>query len=107
LNEAAHEMINFSEKDGCLTFRVYVVPRASRSEIAGEYNGALRVRLAAPPVDGAANRELVAVLAKAFNVSRRAVEIQAGHASKIKRVTVSQCKSEILSAIGSNSQRSR
>jgi len=59
-------MIHYSEKDGCLTFQVYVVPRASRSEIAGEHNGGLRVRLAAAPVDGAANRELIAVLAKAL-----------------------------------------
>jgi uncharacterized protein (TIGR00251 family) len=92
-------MINYSEKDGCLTFQVYVVPRASRSEIAGEHNGALRVRLAAPPVDGAANRELVAVLAKGLHVSRSAVVIAAGHTSKIKRVTISQCGPEILSAI--------
>jgi uncharacterized protein len=92
-------MINYSEKDGCLTFQVYVVPRASRSEIAGEYNGALRVRLAAPPVDGAANRELVAVLAKRLHVSRSAVMIDAGHTSKIKRVTICQCVPEILSAI--------
>jgi uncharacterized protein (TIGR00251 family) len=84
-------MISYSEKDGSVTFQVYVVPRASRSEIAGEHNGALRVRLAAPPVDGAANRELIAVLAKALHVSRSSVEITAGHAAKIKRVTVSGC----------------
>jgi len=92
-------MISYSEKNGSLTFQVYVVPRASRSEIAGEHNGALRVRLAAPPVDGAANRELIAVLAKALHVSRSAVAIDCGHASKIKRVTVSQSGSEVLNAI--------
>jgi uncharacterized protein (TIGR00251 family) len=92
-------MIDFTEKDGYLTFRVYVVPRASRSEIAGAHDGALRVRLAAPPVDGAANRELIALLAKALHVSRSAVAIDAGHTSKIKRVTVSQCKLESLSKI--------
>ena len=92
-------MIHYSEKDGCLTFQVYVVPRASRSEIAGEHNGGLRVRLAAAPVDGAANRELIAVLAKALGVSRSAVEINAGHTSKTKRVTVRKCKPEIFSTI--------
>ncbi|HXL79908.1 MAG TPA: DUF167 domain-containing protein [Pyrinomonadaceae bacterium] len=92
-------MINYSEKDGCLTFQVYVVPRASRSEIAGEHNGALRVRLAAAPVDGAANRELIAVLAKALRVSRSAVEITAGHTSKTKRVTVTEGKPEILNNV--------
>jgi uncharacterized protein (TIGR00251 family) len=98
-------MIDFSDKDGFLTFQVYVVPRASRSEIAGEYNGALRVRLAAPPIDGAANRELIAMLAKALRVSRNAIEINAGHASKNKRVTVRQCRPEILAAVISKKSR--
>jgi len=98
-------MINYSEKDGCLSFQVQVVPRASRSEIVGEHNGALRVRLAAPPVDGAANRELVAVLARALHVARSAVMIDAGHAAKTKRVTISQCGPEILSAITMRNRR--
>jgi uncharacterized protein (TIGR00251 family) len=89
-------MIAYSEKHGSVTFQVYVVPRASRSEIVGEYNGALRVRLAAAPVDGAANEELIAVLAKALHVSRSAVEINSGHTSKLKRVTVSDCTPESL-----------
>ncbi len=98
-------MISYSEKDGGVTFQVYVVPRASRSEIAGEHNGALRVRLAATPVDGAANRKLIAVLAKALHISRSAVAINSGHASKTKRVTVSQCLPEILSAVAAQKTR--
>jgi uncharacterized protein (TIGR00251 family) len=92
-------MINYFERDGNVSFQVYVVPRASRSEIAGEHNGALRVRLAAPPVDGAANRELIALLAKTLRVPRSAVAIDSGHNSRTKRVTVSQSGSEILDAI--------
>lgn len=98
-------MISYSEKPGSVTFLVYVVPRASRSEIVGEHNGALRVRLAAAPVDGAANRELIAVLAKALRVSRTAVEISAGHTSRIKRVTVRECKPEILATITPQTSR--
>lgn len=98
-------MISYSENDGSLTFLVYVVPRAARSEIVGEHNGALRVRLAAAPVNGAANRELIAVLAKALRVSRSAVEINAGHTSKIKRVTVRGCKPEILANITAQTSR--
>lgn len=98
-------MISYSEKHGSLTFQVYVVPRASRSEIVGEHNGALRVRLATAPVDGAANRELIAVLAKALHVSRNAVEINAGHTSKIKRVTVSECRPEVLETITAQTSR--
>ena len=93
-------MINYSEKDGMLIFRVRVVPRASRSEVVGEHDGALRVRIAAPPVDGAANDELVRLLARAFHVSRSDVEIRAGQNSKLKQVGVSGISPEMLVALG-------
>jgi uncharacterized protein (TIGR00251 family) len=79
-----HTVINYSEKNGILTFRVQVVARASRSEIVGEHDGALRVRIAAPPVDGAANDELVRLLARALGLPRRAITITGGHTSKLK-----------------------
>ena len=78
-------MIPYAQDRG-LTFAVRVVPRASRSEIAGEHNGALRVRIAAPPVSGAANRELVRTLAKIFKLPQNAVEIVSGANSKNKTV---------------------
>jgi uncharacterized protein (TIGR00251 family) len=81
-------MLSYSEENGCLTFKVRVVPRASRSEISGEHDGALRVRIAAPPVDGAANDELIRTLAQAFEVSRSAVEIVAGHNSRLKQISI-------------------
>jgi hypothetical protein len=81
-------MLRYTETAGALTFAVRVVPRASRSEIAGEHDGALRVRVAAPPVEGAANVELVRTLARALGVPSRAVEIKSGHASKTKLVSV-------------------
>ena len=65
-----------------------MVPRASRSEFAGEFDGALRVRLAAPPVDGAANRELIKMLAKELKVPQAAIDIVAGSASKRKTVRI-------------------
>ena len=89
-------MIPFSERDECLIFTVRVVPRASRSEIVGEYDGALKVRLAAPPVDGAANEELIRTLAKTFNVPNRSVEIINGQTSKMKQVRITGTKGEKL-----------
>jgi len=89
-------MINYSEKDGILTFMVRVVPRASRSEIVGEHDGALRVRIAAPPVDGAANEELVRLLSRSLGVSRSAIEITAGHTAKLKTVRVAGLESSAL-----------
>ena len=81
-------MIDYSEQEGALTFKVRVVPRASRSAIIGEHDGALRIRIAAPPVDGAANEELIRTLARAFKVSRGAVEIVAGANSRSKRISI-------------------
>lgn len=81
-------MIQFSERESALIFMVRVVPRASRSSIMGEHDGALRVRLAAPPIDGAANEELMRVLARAFEVPARDVEITGGYASRLKQVRV-------------------
>ena len=81
-------MIEYSEKNRGLTFAVRIVPRASRSEIAGEYNGALRIRIAAPPVEGAANRELIRLLAASFKLPQNAVEIISGTGSKRKIVHI-------------------
>ena len=81
-------MIQCSEDSRGLTFAVRVVPRASRSEITGEQSGALRVRIAAAPVEGAANQELIKLLAKSFKLPQKAVEIVAGAASKNKMVRI-------------------
>jgi uncharacterized protein (TIGR00251 family) len=81
-------VIHFTEKDGAVTFSVRVVPRASKSEIAGEIDGSLKVRISSPPVDGAANEEVVRLLAKLLNVSRSSVSIVSGYTSKTKRVRV-------------------
>ncbi|MDT5270524.1 MAG: uncharacterized protein QOH49_2710 [Acidobacteriota bacterium] len=77
-------MISYREEGGALVFAVRVVPRASKTAIAGEHDGALKVRVAAPPVEGAANAELTRFLAKLLGVPTRAVEIVGGHTSKTK-----------------------
>ncbi|MDX6611403.1 MAG: uncharacterized protein QOD75_589 [Blastocatellia bacterium] len=81
-------LLRYTEADGVITFQVRVVPRASRSKIAGEHDGALRIRVTAPPVDGAANEEVIRLLAKALGVTRRNVEIVSGQTSKTKRIKV-------------------
>ena len=67
---------------------VHVQPRASRSEIIGQHGAALKVRLQAPPVDGAANEALVQLLADLLGVSRRSVRVVAGASSRTKTVEV-------------------
>ena len=69
-------------------FDVRVQPRASRNEIAGVQNGVLRIRLQAPPVDGAANDALVDFLADELGVARRQVRIVSGFGSRNKVVEV-------------------
>jgi uncharacterized protein len=67
---------------------VRVIPRSGRSGVAGTRGGALLVRLNAPPVEGAANDELVEVMAAALGVPRRAVTIVSGERSRTKRVRI-------------------
>lgn len=78
--------LRIAERDGSVRFAVHVQPRASRNEIAGLHGDALKIRLAAPPVDGAANAALVDFLADAFAIPRRAVRILAGATSRAKLV---------------------
>ncbi len=68
---------------------VRVVPRAARPGIAGTRDDAVLVRIGAAPVDGAANAELVEVLARAFDVPRRQVRLLSGERSRLKRVELS------------------
>lgn len=93
-------MIRFTEKNNSLVFTVRVVARASKSEIVGEMDGALKIRIASPPVDGAANAELVRLLSKTFGVSKSDVEILSGETSKTKQVRITGAGGgEKLSAI--------
>ena len=68
--------------------KVRVIPRAKRSGVGGMRGDAWLIRLQAPPVDGAANEELISVLAKLLDVPKRAVTIVAGERSREKRVRV-------------------
>ena len=76
-----------STPDGVL-IDVRVIPRSSRSGLAGIRNDALLLRLHAPPVEGAANAEVVEILSGVLGVPRRAVTIVTGGRSRLKRVRV-------------------
>jgi uncharacterized protein len=71
-----------------VTIDVRVIPRARRTESSGERDGAFVIRLAAPPVDGAANDALVEFLSDTLNVPRRAVRIVSGERGRRKRVEI-------------------
>lgn len=76
-----------SVEDG-VRLSIRLQPRASRNEIVGEHGDALKIRLTAPPVDGAANRELVAFLAKRLGCGRSRISIERGHSGHLKRLRI-------------------
>ena len=69
-----------------LTIKIKVEPRSSKSGVVGPYGDALKVKLTSPPVEGKANKELIEVLAKAFGIAKKDVEIISGQSSKNKIV---------------------
>ena len=71
------------------TLAVRIQPRSSKNGVLRREDGSLKIRLTAPPVDGAANEALVEFLSKTLSVSKSAVEIVSGHTSREKRVKIS------------------
>ncbi len=80
-------------------FHVRVVPRASRSGVAGVQGDALKLRITAPPVEGKANDECIRLLAELLGVKRGQVTIIAGHASRTKTVAVEGLKADHVASL--------
>jgi uncharacterized protein (TIGR00251 family) len=80
--------VRITVKDGSVIFAVRVQPRASRDEIVGEFQDALKIRLTAPPVDDRANEALRKLLAASLKVPLAAVRIASGERSRTKRVEI-------------------
>jgi len=80
--------IPFRKTKKGISFRVKVVPRSSRKGISGTIGDALKVKVHAPPVGGAANDELAEILAEEFQVKKTAIKIIRGHSSKDKIVEI-------------------
>ncbi len=72
---------------GCI-LQVRVTPRSSRNRVDGPREGALKIRLNAPPVDGKANEALIEFLAECLDLPRRAISLAAGEQSRTKRILV-------------------
>ncbi len=81
-------MIDLRVVEGGVRIKIRVQPRARRSAIDGVHGDALKVRVAAPPVDGKANAAVVAVLARELGVARSAVSITLGEGSRDKVVAI-------------------
>lgn len=101
-------MLDLNEKDNAVTIRIRVQPRASRTEIVGEHAGAIKLRVAAPPVDGKANEECRRFLAKLFKVGATSIEIISGDSSRDKVIRVSNLSARrVLEALDPKSQDER
>jgi hypothetical protein len=92
------QVIHLTAQSTGITFAVKVVPGASRDKIAGEYDGGLKVTVARPPQDGAANLAVIALLAKHLGISKDKIEITRGHTNPRKTVQVSGITAEELQA---------
>ena len=69
-----------------ICFKVYVQPRSSKNMIVGLHDDRLKIKVTAPPVEGAANRACIKLLAKCLSVSASSLEITAGHNSRTKSI---------------------
>ena len=70
--------------DGCVTLTLHIQPGAKKTELAGLHGDALKIRLAAPPVDGKANEALLKFIAETLGMSKTAITLKSGHTSRRK-----------------------
>lgn len=84
------------QDDGSLVLKVYVQPRASKNEITGIHNGGLKLRLTTPPVDGKANKAVLAYLAKKLGLPKSSLTLKSGHQNRNKVVVIEHCSEERL-----------
>jgi uncharacterized protein (TIGR00251 family) len=81
-------MVRLRESKKGLTFDIQVIPHASRAEIAGVQEGAFKVKVTAPPVEGAANEACIKLLAKELGLKKSQMEISSGAKSRKKTVMI-------------------
>jgi len=74
--------------DGSITLHVHAQPGAKRTEITGDHGGCLKIRIAAPAVEGRANDALIAFLATSFGVPRRNVVLVRGESGRRKTLSI-------------------
>ncbi len=80
--------------DGSLLLMLHVQPRARKNQVVGLHNDALKIRLTTPPIEGRANRAIIALLAKKLHLPKSAITIKSGLQSREKQVIISGCAEE-------------
>jgi len=93
--------LQIRETPAVLEVRLHVLPRAKRCEISGVHNGALKVRVTAPPVDDAANHAIIKFFAAKLDISKSSIGIVAGHKSRDKILQIKSLSlRDLLSRLG-------
>jgi uncharacterized protein len=90
-------MIRLTEKDDTVRFEILVQPRAGRNQIVGELDGAIKIRIAAPPVEGEANEACMRFLAKLLDLRLSDIGIVSGLSARRKIISVRGMTSAKLS----------
>ncbi|HTD74121.1 MAG TPA: DUF167 domain-containing protein [Steroidobacteraceae bacterium] len=83
---------------GAARLEVYIQPRASKSEVAGMHDGIMKIRIAAPAVENAANVALTQFVAEALGISKQSVQIVSGLASRRKVLAIDGVTKEVIAA---------
>ena len=81
-------MLFIRETDEGILFKIFVLPRSSKNMVSGLHGDALKLKLTAPPVDGAANKMCQKFLAKLFKTAKSSVEIASGESSRTKQILI-------------------
>lgn len=81
-------MFDIKKTDTGIIFKIYVQPKASKNSVVGIHNDALKIRLTAPPVDGAANKLCIKYLSKLTGIPKTAIEIVSGNTSRTKHIQI-------------------
>jgi uncharacterized protein (TIGR00251 family) len=94
-------MISIQETKEGVVFGIRVIPRSSKSEIAGIQDDALKLKITSPPVEGKANEACIRVLSDLLGVRKSRITIVSGHKSRNKRIAVSGIRKEDIESIAS------
>lgn len=95
------------EKDGAVRLHAHVQPRAARSEVVGEFGDAVKIRIAAPPVEGEANAELERFIARLVGVAKSQVQVVSGASSKQKVIAIDGTSIEVVTTALERALRKR
>ena len=90
------DQLNIQQSANAVVFSVKVVPRSSKTAVAGVLGGMLKIKLAAAPEKGKANESLVEFLADTLGVKKNAISIISGHTSPVKTIQITGTSTESL-----------